>query len=120
MSFVLRQGLFGYQIYGLNTTLGFRRIAAGHPNVVSYLRLFRRASRRYAVLASLARLRSELYARQAKHARLADDDAVEEEEEEEVEEEEEEEQEEQAGVLRGELAFDIIHSDDLWRHILEG
>ena len=27
--------------------------------------------------------------------------------------------EEQAGVLRGALAFDIIHSDDLWRHILE-
>ena len=34
-------------------------------------------------------------------------------------EDEEVVEEEQAGVLRGELAFDIIHSDDLWRHILE-
>ena len=40
------------------------------------------------------------------------------------EEEEEEEVvvvplEEQAGVLNGALAFDIVHSDDLWRHIFE-
>ena len=27
--------------------------------------------------------------------------------------------EDQAGVLSGALAFDVIHSDDLWRHILE-
>ena len=65
---------------------------------------------RCAVLASLARLRFELYARQAKRARHQDDDAA---------AEEEEEEEEQVGVLRGVLAFDIIHSDDLWRHILE-
>ena len=37
----------------------------------------------------------------------------------EEEEEGKDEAEEQAGVLRGVLAFEIIHSDDLWRHILE-
>ena len=42
-----------------------------------------------------------------------------EEQDEEQDEEEQEEEEEQTGVLRGELAFNIIHSDDLWRHILE-
>ena len=52
-------------------------------------------------------MRGELYARQA------DENAVE------VEEGEEEVLEEQAGGLRGALAFEIIHSDDLWRHILE-
>ena len=40
-------------------------------------------------------------------------------EEEEGEDEDKLVEEEQAGVLRGALAFDIIHSDDLWRHILE-
>ena len=39
--------------------------------------------------------------------------------EDEDDDEEEEVLEEHAGVLRGVLAFDIIHSDDLWRHILE-
>ena len=100
------------------TTIG----NAAFDGCTAYLRIFCRANRRYAVLASLARLRDELYARQAKRARhqAEDDDAVEEEEEEEEEEElEEEELEEEAGVLRGELAFDVIHSDDLWRHILE-
>ena len=101
-----------------------RRIAAGHLSVDSYLRFIssraRCAKLRVAVLASLARLRFELYARQAKRARLADDDAVENAEEEEEEEEEEEMlEQEQAGVLNGALAFEIIHSDDLWRHILE-
>ncbi len=99
-----------------------RRIAAGHLSVDSYLRFIssraRCAKLRLAVLASLARLRFELYARQAKRARLADDDAVENAEEEE-EEEEEMLEEEQAGVLNGALAFEMIHSDDLWRHILE-
>ena len=80
---------------------------------VRYHPLKVRASR-YAVLASLARLRNKLYARQAKRARITYDEAV----EDEVEEEEEEEQE-QAGVLNGALSFDVIHSDDLWRHILD-
>ena len=53
-----------------------------------------------------------MQARQAKRDRLADDDVVE-------EEEEEEGLEEQADALNGSLVFDIIHSDDLWRHILE-
>ena len=97
--------------------------AAGHLKVEAYLRveanfffIYRRANRRYAVLASTARPRDELYARQAKRARRqeADGDAVAEEDEEVLEV-----LEEQAGVLRGVLAFDGIHSDDLWRHILE-
>ena len=94
------------------TILEQRSRAAGHPSVEAYLRFVHRANRRYAVLASLARLRDELYARQAKRARhqQAEDDAV---------DVDEDEVEEQAGVLRGVLAFDIIHSDDLWRHILE-
>ena len=84
-------------------------------DVERFLRWRRRVPRqRYAVLASLARLRDELYARQAKRARLAYDDAAEQEEEEDAVV-----PEEQAGVLRGALAFDIIHSDDLWRHVLE-
>ena len=91
--------------------------AAKSMDVEQFLRWRRRVPRqRYAVVASLARLRDELYARQAKRARLDYDDAAKEDEE---EEEEEEVLEEQAGVLRGTLAFDIIHSDDLWRHILE-
>ena len=106
-----------HAFYGC-TNLEQRSRAAGHPSVVSYLRFFNRASRRYAVLASLARLRDELYARQAKRARHQTDDDAEEEQEEE-QEEEEVVLEEQAGVLNGESAFDIIHSDDLWRHILE-
>ena len=87
-----------------------RSRAAGRSNVEAYLRFISSpANRRYAVLASLKRLRDELYARQAKRAWHK------------AEEEEEEEllEEEQAGVLNGALAFDIIHSDDLWRHILE-
>ena len=108
----------GQQAFSGCTILEQRSLAAGHPNVVSYLRFLFRVSSRYAVLASLARLRSELYARQAKRARIAYADAVQEEDEEE-DEEEEVVPEEQVGVLRGALAFDIIHSDDLWRHILE-
>ena len=55
----------------------------------------------------------ELDARHAKRARLLYEDAVE------KAEEEEDGMEEQAGSLRGVLAFEMIHSDDLWRHILE-
>ena len=171
-----------------------RSRAAGFQTVESHLRyISSRANRRYAVLASLARLREELYESQAKSARLAEEE--EEEEEGAVENEaagggstlgyramssishengqtlllhsisgikeyggkstemirfedylqgrkdkasapgvtgriklspvcvggeQECEKEEQAGgVLSGLLAFDIIHSDDLWRHILE-
>ena len=39
--------------------------------------------------------------------------------EEEEEEEEEEGQHEEQGGLQGKLAFDIITSEDVWRHILE-
>ena len=58
-------------------------------------------------------LRTELYERQRKRARRVAEEV------DGVDEEEEEELKEQAGVLNGALAFDIIHSDDLWRHILE-
>ena len=57
--------------------------------------------------------RSIFGAEDANEELVEDDDAVEEEVEEEVV------LEEQAGVLNGALAFDIIHSDDLWRRILE-
>ncbi len=67
--------------------------AAKSMDVERFLRWRRRApNQRYAVLASLARLRLELYARQAKRARLAYAEAAEEDEEEEV-------LEEQAGAL---------------------
>ena len=116
-SLILPEGLtaIGDEAFYDCTILEQRSRAAGHLTVESYLRLISsRANRRYAVLASLARLRSELYAHQAA------DDALEEEDEKEEEAlEEEEELEEQAGVLRGALAFEIIHSDDLWRHMLE-
>ena len=92
----------------------------------------KRANRRYAVLASLARLTRELYARQAKsasrQAREDDAAAAAAEEEEVVVVEEQvvvvEEQvvvvEEQAGgLLRGDLAFDVITSESVWRYILE-
>ena len=118
-----------------------RRIASGHKDIVSYLQFISlpairavRANRRYAVLASLARLREELYARQEEEEKKkkkkraeesggrqaagrqeGEGDAVEEREEEVGEEEE---KEERAGVLRGGLGFDMIHSDDLWRHML--
>ena len=78
----------------------------------------KRANRRYAVLASLARLTRELYARQAKRAgedaAAATAAAAMEEEEEEVVV-----VEEQAGGLRGKLAFDAITSEDVWRYMLE-
>ena len=123
-SLLLPGGLTGYRIgYGAFagcTILEQRSSSAGHPSVEAYMRFLSsrsRANRRCAVLASsLMRLRDELYARQAERARhQADADAVEEEED----EEEDEVLEVQAGVLNGALAFAIIHSDDLWRHVLE-
>ena len=66
------------------------------------------SARRYATIASLTRLRDELYARQAKRAKKGG-----------KWEGEEEYEEEEKGVLEGRRAFDVIHSDDLWRHILE-
>ena len=97
------------------TLLEQRSVAAGHLSVESYLRFIsRRANRRYAVLASIARLSLELYASQVKRGRrqAGEDDAaaaallllV---------------GEEQAGGLRGKLAFDAITSEDVWRYILE-
>ena len=88
----------------------------------------KRASRRYAVLASLATRARELDARHAKSAsRQAREDDAAAAAAAAVEEEEEvvlvgEEQvgvvEEQAGgLLRGDLAFDAITSEDVWRYI---
>ena len=75
-------------------------------SVEQFLRWRRRAPRqRYAVQAALLRLRTELYERRGKE---------EEEEEEEVEEGQHEAQE-----LQGKLVFDMITSEDVWRHILE-
>ena len=124
-SITLPEGItsIGGQAFQGCTLLEQRSVSAGHLSVESYLRFISsRASRRYAVLASLARLTRELYKRQAKIAsRQAgeDDDAaaaaaaaVEEEEEVVV-------VEEQAGGLRGKLAFDAITSEDVWRYILE-
>ena len=65
-------------------------------------------ARRYATIASLTRLREELYARQAKRAKKRG-----------KWEDEDDYGEEEEGELEGRRAFDIIHSDDLWRHILE-
>ena len=84
----------------------------------------KRANRRYAVLASLARLTRELYARQAKRARRQGGEdaaaaAAAAEEEVVVVEEQVVVVEEQAGGLRGKLAFDAITSEDVWRYMLE-
>ena len=59
--------------------------------------------------------RTELYERQRKRAwRVAEEaDGGED------EEEEEEEGQHEAQELQGKLAFDIITSEDVWRHILE-
>lgn len=75
-----------------------RQTAFGRDNI---------SAGRYATIASLARLREELYARQAKRAKKGG------------EWEDEYEEEEVEGDLKGRRAFDMIHSDDLWRHILE-
>ena len=89
--------------------------AAKTMSVEQFLRWRRIVPRqRYAVQAALLRLRTELYERQRKRARRAT-------EEEEVDggEEEEEEGQHEAQELQGKLAFDVITSEDVWRHILE-
>ena len=90
--------------------------AAKSTFVEQFLRWRRRAPRqRYAVQAALLRLRTELYERQRKRARVTKEvDGGEEEEE-----EEEEEGQHEAQELRGKLAFDMITSEDVWRHIQE-
>ena len=120
-SITLPEGIttIGEWAFNLCTLLEQRSVAAGHLSVELYLRFISSRARSVAVLASLARLRLELYARQAKRARrLAGEDAAAA-----AAEEEEEEVvvvvEEQAGVLRGKLAFDAITSEDVWRYMLE-
>ena len=66
---------------------------------------------RYAVQAALLRLRTELYERQRKRARVTEELGG--------GEEEEEEGQHEAQELPGKLAFDMITSEDVWRHILE-
>ena len=89
--------------------------SAKRMDVEQFLRWRRRAPRqRYAVLASLLRLRTELYASLKKRAAVA---------------EEEDAGEDDAGEggggqgdggrLQGVLAFDSITSADVWRYILE-
>ena len=105
----------------LDCTLLSQLSAAKSMSVEQFLRWRRRVpSQRYAVQAALLRLRTELYERQRKRARRAVEEvgggeSVEEEEE----EEEEEEAQYEAQELQGKLAFDIITSEDVWRHILE-
>jgi hypothetical protein len=90
--------------------------AAKTMSVEQFLRWRYRAPRqRYAVQAALLRLRTELYERQRKRARRATEEVVDGGEE----EEEEEGQQPEAQELQGKLAFDIITSEDVWRHILE-
>ena len=95
--------------------------AAKSMSVELFLRWRRRVPRqRYAVQAALLRLRTELYERQRKRARRVAEEAVDGGEEEEKEEEEEEEEgQQEAQQLQGKLAFDMITSEDVWRHILE-
>jgi hypothetical protein len=75
-------------------------------------------SQRFAVhhQAALLHLRTELNERQMKKERASMMGGAEGAED---GEEEEEEEDVQAGGLKGLLAFDVIHSDDLCRHILE-
>ena len=89
-------------------------------SVEQFLRWRRRApSQRYAVQAALLRLRTELYERQRKRARRATEEVGGGESEEGGEQGEEEEAQYEAQELQGKLAFDIITSEDVWRHILE-
>ena len=69
----------------------------------------RTVAQRYATMASLLRLREELYARHAKRAKKGG----------EPEGEEEAYEDELEGELEGRRAFDKIHSDDVWRYILD-
>jgi hypothetical protein len=73
---------------------------------------------RYAVLTSLLRLRTELYARPKKRVALEEEDEKEEEEEV-VEEGGGGGEQHGAQELQGKLAFDTITSSDVWRCILE-
>ena len=83
-------------------------------SVEQFLRWRRRVpSQRYAVQAALLRLRTELYERQRKRARRVAGELGG------GEEEEEEEGQYEAQELQGKLAFDMITSEDVWRHILE-
>ena len=92
--------------------------AAKRMSVEQFLRWRRRAPRqRFAVQTALLRLRTELYERQRKRARRATEEVVDGGEEE--EDEEEEGQQHEAQGLQGKLAFDVITSEDVWRHILE-
>ena len=67
--------------------------------------------------AALLRLRTELYERQRKRARRAAEEVGGGEEEEEEVEGQNEGYEGQE--LQGKLAFDMITSEDVWRHMLE-
>ena len=88
--------------------------AAKSMSVEQFLRWRHRVPRqRYAVQAALRRLRTEQYERQRKRARRVAEELGG------GEEEEEEGQHEEAQQLQGKLAFDIITSEDVWRHILE-
>ena len=94
--------------------------AAKTMSVEQLLRWRRRVpvhNQRYAVQAALLRLRTELYAVGAGGG--GEEEEEEEEEEGGGEEVEEEGQHEAQEGLQGKLAFDIITSDDVWRHILE-
>ena len=92
--------------------------SAKRMGVEQFLRWRRRAPRqRYAVLASLLRLRTELYARPTKRVAVA-----EREEEEDADEDDEGEGgggEGDGGRLQGVLAFESITSAYVWRYILE-
>ena len=101
------------------TLLSQLSAAKGMP-VEQFLRWRHRGPRqRYAVQAALLRLRTELYERQRKRARRRVTEEVGGGGEEQEEEEEEEEGQHEARGLQGKLAFDIITSEDVWRHILE-
>jgi hypothetical protein len=105
----------------LDCTLLSELSSAKGMGVEQFLRWRRRAPRqRYAVLASLLRLRTELYARLKKRAAVAE--RKEEEDEEDADEDDEGEGgggQGEGGRLQGVLAFDSITSADVWRYILE-
>ena len=89
--------------------------AAKRMSVEQFLRWGRRVpvyNQRYAVQAALLRLRTELYERLRKRARRVAEEKG-------GGEEEEEEGQQEAQELQGKLAFNMITSEDVWRHILE-
>jgi hypothetical protein len=95
--------------------------SAKEMGVEQFLRWRRRAPRqRYAVLASLLRLRTELYARPTKRAAVAEERKEDEDGDGEGGGGEgEEAQHGAAQGLEGKVAFDMITSSDVWRCILE-